>query len=278
MRTLIFVILILLLSSCRYDFAGFVSPPSKTVETRFKESLDMNNNDTIISIASASYQMAFCSDVHVNKTAHNLSILLKEVNSNPDISLMAILGDITDMPGGMFVAKDTITSANMDIPVKYIVGNHDLYFNQWDDFIECFGSASYYFIVQADTVSDLFIVLDSGSGTLGNSQLKWLENLLKSRRHLHRNCTVLTHTHFWDTEMSQFPTGNFPVEETAVLTNLFSKYDVNMVISGHDHTSQVKLFNGVCYIITDAILDESEKWSYLKVTFSDEVSYSFKYI
>ena len=278
MRTLIFVILILLLSSCRYDFAGFVSPPSKTVETRFKESLDMNNNDTIISIASASYQMAFCSDVHVNKTAHNLSILLKEVNSNPDISLMAILGDITDMPGGMFVAKDTITSANMDIPVKYIVGNHDLYFNQWDDFIECFGSASYYFIVQADTVSDLFIVLDSGSGTLGNSQLKWLENLLKSRRHLHRNCTVLTHTHFWDTEMSQFPTGNFPVEETAVLTNLFSKYDVNMVISGHDHTSQVKLFNGVCYIITDAILDESEKWSYLKVTFSDEVSYSFKYM
>lgn len=278
MRTLIFAILILLLSSCRYDFAGFVSPPSKTVETRFKESLDMNNNDTIISIASASYQMAFCSDVHVNKTAHNLSILLKEVNSNPDISLMAILGDITDMPGGMFVVKDTITSANMDIPVKYIVGNHDLYFNQWDDFKECFGSASYYFIVQADTVSDLFIVLDSGSGTIGNSQLKWLENLLKSRRHLHRNCTVLTHTHFWDTEMSQFPTGNFPVEETAVLTNLFSKYDVNMVISGHDHTSQVKLFNGVCYIITDAILDESEKWSYLKVTFSDEVSYSFKYM
>ena len=278
MRTLIFAILILLLSSCRYDFAGFVSPPSKTVETRFKESLDMNNNDTIISIASASYQMALCSDVHVNKTAHNLSILLKEVNSNPDISLMAILGDITDMPGGMFVAKDTITSANMDIPVKYIVGNHDLYFNQWDDFKECFGSASYYFIVQADTVSDLFIVLDSGSGTLGNSQLKWLENLLKSRRHLHRNCTVLTHTHFWDTEMSQFPTGNFTVEETAVLTNLFSKYDVNMVISGHDHTSQVKLFNGVCYIITDAILDESEKWSYLKVTFSDEVSYSFKYM
>ena len=278
MRTLIFAILILLLSSCRYDFAGFVSPPSKTVEIRFKESLDMNNNDTIISIASASYQMALCSDVHVNKTAHNLSILLKEVNSNPDISLMAILGDITDMPGGMFVAKDTITSANMDIPVKYIVGNHDLYFNQWDDFKECFGSASYYFIVQADTVSDLFIVLDSGSGTLGNSQLKWLENLLKSRRHLHRNCTVLTHTHFWDTEMSQFPTGNFPVEETAVLTNLFSKYDVNMVISGHDHTSQVKLFNGVCYIITDAILDESEKWSYLKVTFSDEVSYSFKYM
>ena len=278
MRTLIFAILILLLSSCRYDFAGFVSPPSKTVETRFKESLDMNNNDTIISIASASYQMALCSDVHVNKTAHNLSILLKEVNSNPDISLMAILGDITDMPGGMFVAKDTITSANMDIPVKCIVGNHDLYFNQWNDFKECFGSASYYFIVQADTVSDFFIVLDSGSGTLGNSQLKWLENLLKSRRHLHRNCTVLTHTHFWDTEMSQFPTGNFPVEETAVLTNLFSKYDVNMVISGHDHTSQVKLFNGVCYIITDAILDESEKWSYLKVTFSDEVSYSFKYM
>ncbi len=278
MRTLIFAILILLLSSCRYDFAGFVSPPSKTVETRFKESLDMNNNDTIISIASASYQMALCSDVHVNKTAHNLSILLKEVNSNPDISLMAILGDITDMSGGMFVAKDTITSANMDIPVKYIVGNHDLYFNQWNDFKECFGSASYYFIVQADTVSDFFIVLDSGSGTLGNSQLKWLENLLKSRRHLHRNCTVLTHTHFWDTEMSQFPTGNFPVEETAVLTNLFSKYDVNMVISGHDHTSQVKLFNGVCYIITDAILDESEKWSYLKVTFSDEVSYSFKYM
>ena len=278
MRTLIFAILILLLSSCRYDFAGFVSPPSKTVETRFKESLDMNNNDTIISIASASYQMALCSDVHVNKTAHNLSVLLKEVNSNPDISLMAILGDITDMPGGMFVAKDTITSANMDIPIKYIVGNHDLYFNQWDDFKECFGSASYYFIVQADTVSDLFIVLDSGSGTIGNSQLKWLENLLKSRRHLHRNCTVLTHTHFWDAEMSQFPTGNFPVEETAVLTNLFSKYDVNMVISGHDHTSQVKLFNGVCYIITDAILDESEKWSYLKVTFSDEVSYSFKYM
>lgn len=275
MRYLIISLILILLTSCRYDFAGFVSPPSKTVETRFEESMQLNTSDTVISLPSISYQMAFCSDVHVNDRAHNLHLFLNEVKKNKDILATAILGDITDMPGGMFIAKDTIISAKLDIPIKYVVGNHDLYFDQWEDFKECFGSASYYFIIQADTVSDLFIVLDSGSGTIGKKQLAWLEDILKSRRSLHRHCIVLTHTHFWDSEMSQFPTGNFPVEETAVLTNLFTKYGVDLVLSGHDHKAEVKMFNDVCYIVTDAIHDGVEKWSYLIVKFDDKIDYTF---
>lgn len=276
MRYLIIVLSVLLLSSCKYDLSGFFYPPSKSVDARFVESLKLNSNDTVIDLSVSDYKLAFCSDIHVKDKAENLSLFLRDVKADNKFSFVGILGDFTDFTGGMYVARDTISSVNLQIPIKCTVGNHDLYFNQWEDFKDCFGSSSYYFLIKADTISDLFISLDSGSGTLGKKQYAWLENILSTRRSLHRHCVILTHTNFWDVDLSQFPSGKFLFEEMAALTNLFAKYRVDLVLSGHNHHSEVVDFNGVRYIVTDAIKDGVDEWSYLIVNVSDVINYSFR--
>ena len=146
----------------------------------------------------------------------------KITNSNLDILFSTILGDITDQIGGLQIAYDSINNNKGDATMRILAGNHDTYFDQWSEYYELFGSSTYFFVVKTPTTSDLFIALETASGTLGKLQKKWLEDTLKEKRSQHRYCFILTHTNFFDTDLSQFPSGNFPLEETAFLTNIFA--------------------------------------------------------
>ena len=109
------------------------------------------------------------------------------------------------------------------------------------------------------------IALETASGTLGKSQQKWLEDILKEKRSQHRYCVIMTHTHFFDRNMSQFPTGNYSIEETAMLTNLFTQHNVNLVISGHDHQNENYKFNNVTYLVLDDIQDLDTEPTYFAI-------------
>lgn len=54
-------------------------------------------------------------------------------------------------------------------------------------------------IVNTSEASDLFICLDSGSGTLGEKQLAWLREILEKKRANSQNCFVVTHNNFFRT-------------------------------------------------------------------------------
>jgi UDP-2,3-diacylglucosamine pyrophosphatase LpxH len=70
--------------------------------------------------------------------------------------------------------------------------------------------------------------------------------------------------------MSQFPTGNFSIEETAFLTNLFTKYNINLVISGHDHHNENYNFNGVKYLVLDDIQDLDPEPTYFTINVTND--------
>ena len=258
----------------KYDFQGFfVSPSKERVNERFNQSITYNEqhqNDTLITTSQENYLFYTAADVHVKTTAEHLAKYIDIAREDNKALFSTILGDITDQKQGLVIAHDTIENHKGNSIVRVLAGNHDIYFDQWSEYYKLFGSSTYYFIVKTPTASDLFIAVDSSCGSLGNKQMKWLENILIEKRKQHRHCIIMTHTHFFDRDMSQFPTGNFSIEETATLTNLFTKHNVNLVISGHDHHNETYNFNGVQYLVLDDIQDLDPEPTYFTINVTND--------
>jgi predicted phosphodiesterase len=277
LKYIIFTLILSLLYSCdKYDLKGFISSPSEGVDTRFAESIEINGSDTtIIKIDGDSYSFLCAADIHYKGAADNfIRMMADATSSKPDFII--INGDLIDENENMSGFKEIENQCNIDSSkIFHTVGNHDLFFNQWNDFKSLFGASAYYFIVETSAAKDLFICLDSGNATLGKKQTTWLEDLLEKRRHLYRNCIVFTHTNLWLTDYSQFPSGNFTKRETIFIAGLMDKYNVDMIIQGHDHHRDFSELAGAKYITLDAIKDGADNASYMTVTCSSEITYEF---
>ena len=180
------ILVIIVFVACeKYDIQGFfISPSKERVNERFEQSIAYNEhhqNDTIITTAQENYSFLVASDIHVKSTAKNLALFIDNVSKDKNSLYAIILGDITDQKGGLQIAYDTIENHKSNAIIRTVVGNHDTYFNQWSEFYSLFGSSTYYFIVKTPTTSDLFITLDSSSGTLGKKQMEWLKQILKEK-------------------------------------------------------------------------------------------------
>ena len=117
---------------------------------------------------------------------------------------------------------------------------------------------------------DLYISLDSATGSLGNKQTKWFKSFLSENRKNYRHCVVLTHTNFFYTDNSQVSSGNMPIEESFALIDFLGKQNVSLVLQGHDHYREDLTYDSVRYTILGAIHDEMEAPEYLKVRVNQE--------
>lgn len=270
----VIVIVVAFVACDKYDIQGFfVSPSKERVNERFEQSITYNKehqNDTLITTEQESYRFYVAADVHVKTTAKHLASFIDIASEDEKSIYTIILGDITDQKNGLQIAYDTIENHKANSIVRTVAGNHDIYFDQWSEYYNLFGSSTYYFVVKTPTASDLFITLDSSSGTLGKKQMEWLKEILKEKRAQHRHCIVMTHTNFFDREMSQFPSGNFSIEETAMLTDLFTRNSVDLVICGHDHQNENHKFNNVTYLVLDDIQDLDTEPTYFIVDITNK--------
>lgn len=277
--TLIIILTITLTSCERYDFAGFISSPSKNIEERFKESMQYNKNhqnDTLLTLPYDQYNIYACSDIHTATTCNKLSIILDRAFHDNELGFISIIGDITDKKGGLEIARDTISlhSKNSD-KIKCLVGNHDLFFNQWEKYKQFWGTSIYYFVVTTPSASDLYISLDTGNGTLGKKQMKWLEELLAEKRKHYRHCIIFSHTNMWVENFDQFPSGSISLKETVKMSSLFSKYDVEYYVNGHVHKRNKQTLNGVDYITTDSMKDKDSTSSYIIFNVGKTITYQY---
>lgn len=245
------------------DFSGLVRS-SAPVEERFSQSMEWNAHHpfTNIIVTSEDYNLLVTADVHVGNagTIHNyLKFIERGIKS--DITAMVFAGDISTGK-----EEDQITFKNQ-LPDQYvkpsfvIMGNHELYYDGWEYFYRLFGSSTYYFTIQTPSKQDLYICLDTGSGTLGKSQFGWLKNILDTRRKDFDKCVIVTHQNFF----RDHHTGstNPLTEELISLMDLFEKYQVNMVITGHDHRRALDELGNVTYVTMDALKDDAKNATYL---------------
>lgn len=262
----LFISFVLFTYGCQrnIDLRGTISSTDNANE-RFAQSLEWNNENPpkTIQVNTDDYSILVSGDSHLGGT-ENLKRVLDSA-AMPEISAYFLSGDnTTGHVADYEVLKQLLDDAD-SVKSFPIAGNHDLFFDGWKSFFSLFGSSTFEVIIQTPTSSDLFICLDTGGATLGDKQLDWLRNILKTRRELFRNCIFITHNNF----IRNHYTGstNLRNEEMIVLLDLFAEFHVNALIAGHDHTRNEDHFGVTDYITLDALQDGDDRASYLKVSF-----------
>ena len=271
-----------IISCDKYYFAGMIAPSGTDADGRFTQSMEYNAGHPIQAIYADSddYEVYVMTDCHLEGETRNLDRFVNLFVQDEGTAPFALcLGDLVngDKPFDEFVSH---TSPIRDSGRKMFVtaGNHDLYWGRWKEFQRCFGTSSYLFEVITPSARDIFISVESGGGTLGARQREWLEKTLESQCRGYRNIVIFTHTHFFMKDLSQSTTGNFTLEETYDLTDLFRKYGVDLVLSGHDHYREQTTFKGVEYVVVDALECSQKDAGYAILSIGNEIRTEFLHI
>ena len=277
------VVMAVVMTSCgkNIDYKGLFFTFNESPDERFGQSMEYNGQhgyDHYTGIPD-DYEVYVMSDIHVDFSTVNLDRYVNDYLADtvaPPFSLC--LGDLINATGHFdYFAEHVKPVTDAGRTIHYVVGNHDLYFNQWPEYRSRFHTSTYWFDVQ--TVSgykDLYIGLDSGNGTLGVDQKDWLESLLKEKKNQgYRHIIVFTHTHFFKKDTSQGHTSNFNMEETYDLLDLFDRYDVSLVVQGHSHYRDFTVFKDVEYLRVDALEDHYPNAFYTILKIGNNINYEF---
>ncbi len=260
---------VVLLTGCeKLDLTGLVAPASAEADQRVHESLDINAREGVrnFNVSADTYRFYACADVHTEVYPYRYAEVLRRQEADSAALFGLLLGDISNRKGAIHSIADVV--AGFSKPVMALVGNHDLFFDQWGDFKNRFGSSTYYFTVTTPHYRDLYIMLDSGGGCHGQTQMKWLRDVLKDREK-YRHCVVCSHVNIFRTDLSQFVSGNLPLEETYELMDLLSANHVDLYLQGHDHHRKETVYGGVRYMILDCLKDAASYVSYFVFDVSD---------
>ena len=275
-RQLIFSALLCLgLTSCAdLDVPGLIASSSPGSNERFAVSKAYNdaNGFRHMTLAEDKYTLYAATDAHISTTSEGLGRFVSDYMADNDAAPFALfIGDAMDEKNNFGRFLETVRPVSNGGRTLFCTpGNHDLYFGQWTEYIDEMKTASYRFeVTVASGATDLFICLDSASGTLGTDQRAWLENVLSSSREKYRHTVIFTHTHFFKRDNSQGHTSNFNLEEGYDLEKLFSDYGVDLVISGHDHHFEDTYFKDVRFVTLGAITDTADEQFYYTFSVSE---------
>lgn len=244
------------------DLTGFIRSTDR-IEDRYKSSAEWNKSHQPQKIISTEedYNLLVAADLHIGDTANYIKFLSNGIK--PEITAMVLVGDIVTGRERDYETFHRLLPPNEIKPSFLLVGNHELYFDGWKHYFRLFGPSVYYFTIKTPSKEDLYICLDSGNGTLGKSQLRWLKTLLEKNRHSYDKCVIFTHVNFFRDRHTL--STNPLINELLVLMDLFEEYQVNYVIMGHDHVRAVNVIGKTTYLTLDALVDEIPDAGFLKL-------------
>jgi predicted phosphodiesterase len=263
----IFILLCASLSSCdKFEMRGFVTG-HESANDRFVESMEWNADhpNQNIDVNSEDYSIFVMGDSHVGGT-ENLDFFLGEATA-ANASAAVMVGDITTGHAEDFQTFHQHLPEADVLRTFQITGNHDLYFNGWKEFYRLFGSSTYFFSVVTPEAMDLYICLDSGSGTLGSKQLDWFKAVLRTERNAYRHCVVFTHNNIF--RIRHTTSTNPFIEEVRMLAELSIEFQIDMLITGHDHKKNEVTFGNTLHITMDALQDISNDPGYSRINVTD---------
>lgn len=270
-----------------YDMLGMFNGTSPEIAERFADSRRFSEAAGVVHMQMpADYRLFICTDSHIDSTHYGLEkfIHLYKADTHPHMCLF--LGDLINAQAH-FAHADSIlhldgVMTNRNDTVFMTCGNHDIYFNQWHVWQKLYGSSTYWFdtytgaTYETGKKLDLYICLDTAEGTLGTDQMKWLKDLLNTKKNAgYRHIIVFTHTHLFKQDNSQGHTSNLSMEETYELTYLLSEAGVELYLCGHDHSREVTSYGGVKYITVDSSTDAEPEPYYMMMEVGQQINYAF---
>ena len=247
---IISLLICIFLVSCDNDFVGLFNATS--LEDRLKERNNFtyleSNADALSPSFGDAYSFIVVSDTHfLNGNSNGFEGFKEMLAIDGSIQFIIILGDITQGGYREDVQKFIEMSHYMGIPVYPVIGNHDIYFWNWDNWKEIIGSTRYRIDDDGNTT---LLILDSANGYLGKEQLDWLENQIKTAK---SNVFVFTHFHlFIDSPINITPLTE-KRERARLLSILKGRCDI--MFMGHVHKYTNVEIGGVKYITLPAFVE-----------------------
>lgn len=237
----------------KLDLSGMIES-DESVNQRYEQSEEWNarHPHREIVVPSDDYFILSLADCHVGGTKNLDMVLNTAITTKASAVVMA--GDLTTGHSSDYSVFQKHLPGQDSLPTFQMAGNHDLFFDGWNQFYSNFGSSTYYFTVKTPEASDLFICMDTGGGTVGDKQMDWLTNVLQTLRPAFRHCILFTHNNIF--RYKHVLATNPPVEETNALIDLFTTYQVEMVVTGHEHEPYEESFGNTTYITIGALVDD----------------------
>ncbi len=283
----------ILMTGCnRLDILGMVIDRSDT-EERVADWLDYDaqHEMPVIENVPDEYHIYSTSDSHYSDRddfelqgpKDRLYKYLTAERNDPKAIFSLLVGDLVNESGEAGYRRvdssmrfNAETQAKND-PCFTVLGNHDVYYDCAKYYKQYFHTSTY--TVTVKTVGgykDLYILLDSGNGTFGQRQTKWLEEQLEHRKE-YRHCFVISHNWMFRTSYNYTttPAANLPQDEQYAFMDLMSRNNVELVLMGHFHMREQRQFGGVQYVMTDN-LNDGGKPSYLVVNVGKKVTYVYE--
>jgi predicted phosphodiesterase len=250
-RSLFIIAMALLAASCSKESDFIMS--GETVDLRFTESMEWNARHPYreTEVSSDDYSLLIMADSHTGGTTNLDKFFHIAQTQKPAAVVMD--GDLTGGLAEDYNVFESHLPQTDSLSLFFVTGNHDLWYSGWGEFYSRFGSSTYYFTVKTPSGSDLFICLDTGGSTLGRLQMKWLTNLLETKRSDYRHCVIISHTNLFRPRHTE--STNPVVEELYALIDLFTRNKVDMVITGHDHKQDAEQFGITTYLQVAALED-----------------------
>ena len=162
--------------------------------------------------------------------------------------------------------EDPATSTYDEIvfPFFPVVGNHDITRNGWALWSSIFHSSFYevdviVLLPDGNFAVDHLIFLDSASGTLGQTQIRLIEQGVMNGKYFadgYRHTFVFSHTNIFRPQFNEFAS-TFTREETFYLLDKFEEWNVTCVFCGHVHMWDERNYNGVHYLTLEAMSERN---------------------
>jgi len=255
-----------LLSACNVDFLGFFY--SSDLDERLAECDNfrfLTEGQRSLSLGDK-YSFIVLTDTHIEDgNAFGLEGLANVIAGNSEIKFVVFLGDITQYGSRRDLVKFKDISRSFSVPCYPVIGNHDIYFNNWPVWKDLIGSTRYKITGGGTTL----FILDSANAFFGKEQLDWLQREIKNTS---GRVFVFTHSNFFvndPADIQQISDMNERARITSILKN-----KCNIMFMGHSHERRENEAGNVKYVNIEDFKD-TKVYCLVSVTGAG-VSYSFK--
>lgn len=257
-----------------------------SLEKRFAKSQYFNERGGCVTITTPNddYRIYVCTDTHVKTTTDNLRKFVSLYHNDADCPAAVHCGDLIESDEHYSVFVNAVKEASLggkQDTMFVTIGNHDIFYKQWNDYTTFWPASTYYFEVETQGpkhVKDLYICLDSAQGKIGHMQMKWLKDLIQTNYHKYRHIIVFSHVNIFRRNNTSADISTTSLEETYELMWLFTRYNVKQFWSGHDHSREEFTEGGVKYIIIDSMEDDNPNAAYMILHVGNQLNNTFHFL
>ncbi|MDR0561744.1 MAG: metallophosphoesterase [Spirochaetaceae bacterium] len=251
------------LSACSVDLPGLIASQDLDVRLKDRDRFHfLTEADRNLTLEDA-YEFLVLTDTHIQDgNAFGLENLASVIN---DARFVVILGDITQNGSEKDILKFISIAETLGVPCYPVIGNHDIYFNNWYNWRDHIGSSSY----RINGSNTTLFILDTANAWVGNAQIKWLDKELETAK---PHIFIFTHTNLFVEHIIDLQQTTDIRERARFMSLLDGRCEA--FFTGHVHRRIIKTFGGVQYI---TIEDFRSKKTYCRVQVSPEgIRYSFE--